>query len=421
MQRRFKGLEMGQEKILIVEDEVRVAQTLESALTLSEENRYQVQVCHSGEEALLLLPKTKFDLLVTDLRMPGISGLELVEQVRKISPDTRCILITAYGTPQTEERAAQLDVDAFLKKPFNMQSFVETVRQTLGGRTNPRQFTAFSEQGMRAIHDRIEQLREDVSGLGVLLLDPSGQLINECGKRGNFDANTFLALLANAMAAVNELARVMQDPESFNLHFHEGKNYETYTARVNDQVFLCLVLEKYGSSSRIGMVWLYLRRAITDLRELFVQGSMTEFQPGLDRDVVNALQNALDGALGGLGMLGEDSALTPTPTPPFAEPHSIPVPKTAPEPVKETPKPAAPVRRTISELFEPSAGRKSTSAPEPPVLPAQPAPEPPAVEVKTTVLPDGVDEKTVLSFEEAVRLGLIKLDGANEEDGKKKK
>jgi CheY-like chemotaxis protein len=430
-----QGVEMAGEKILIVEDEVRVAQTLQSALTASDENRFQVQVCHSGEEALTLLRKTKFDLLVTDLRMPGISGLDLVEQVRATSPGTRCILITAYGTAQVEERAAQLDVDAFLKKPFNMQSFVETVKHTMVENPMQRQMAMFSEQGMRNIHKRIEQLRADVGGLGVMLLDPSGQLINESGQRGKFDVNTFLALLANTMAAVDELSRVMQDPDAFNLHFQEGKNYETYTARVSDQVLLCLILEKAGTSSRIGMVWLYLRRAISELRDLFVKAVIADSHPGLDRDVVSALQNALDGVMDGLDSLGGES----TPAPAFAPEPQVPP---EPQPIKATPKPAT-TRRTIAELFDTPSRRAATAsdptfkpmpkpiakpAPEPepapkPVAKSVPAPDPvpPDPEPAHPDLPDGVDDKTVLSFEEAVRLGLIKLDNAEPDEDKQKK
>jgi hypothetical protein len=189
------------------------------------------------------------------------------------------------------------------------------------------------------------------------------------------------------------------------------------------------------------MVWLYLRRAISDLRELFTKATYIDSNPGLDRDVVNALQSALDGALDEFDLLSGASTAIPTSKPePPPEPKPQPLLEPEAQPIKETPKPT-PTRRTIAELFESSSRRTesapasasskpapatpsaptSTSAPEPAslkpapnassVTPSAPAPQPPPVsEEKGLDLPDGMDEKTVLSFEEAVRLGLIKLD-----------
>ncbi len=106
------------ERILIAEDESRVAQTLCRALSLPEGGNYHVESCGSGEEALALLRETRFDLLITDLRMPGMNGFELLHKCQSIRPDLRRILITAYGSPYIEEKADQLGVDAYLAKPL---------------------------------------------------------------------------------------------------------------------------------------------------------------------------------------------------------------------------------------------------------------------------------------------------------------
>lgn len=116
--------------VLVVEDEPSVAQALCRVLTLASQEGYHVESCDSGESALACLAGNRFDLVITDLRMPGMSGLELLEQVRRISPTTRCILITAYGTPHVQDRVDHL-ADAYLPKPFGMRSFVATVEQAL--------------------------------------------------------------------------------------------------------------------------------------------------------------------------------------------------------------------------------------------------------------------------------------------------
>ncbi len=299
---------MTQQRILIVEDEPALSSTVRRALSMPEGGGYAVECCESGEAALARFQDTSFDLVITDLRMPGISGLELLEHVHRISPGTRTILITGFGTPQVEDHARRL-ADAYLPKPFEMRTLIDTVQHTLG--VSPvvdRCLIAFSEDGLRAIEKRMEDLRFDVSALGVLLLDQAGQLLAETGQRGDFDTNTFLALLGNAMAAANQVSHMLKDDGAFDLHFHEGGRYEIYTVRISDQVFLCLVLNRHGSSSRIGMVWLYLRRVITELRELLNQATIAG-SGQLETDQRSALGAALEEAV----RLADDLGKTPNP------------------------------------------------------------------------------------------------------------
>jgi hydroxymethylpyrimidine pyrophosphatase-like HAD family hydrolase/CheY-like chemotaxis protein len=117
-------------KILIVEDELGVAQPLKRALDLSPNQLYQVELSASGEEALERLRQVHFDLLITDFRLPGMDGLELMEQARQITPLIRCVLITAYGSLSVEERAREL-AQAYLPKPFHLRDIIRTVQEIL--------------------------------------------------------------------------------------------------------------------------------------------------------------------------------------------------------------------------------------------------------------------------------------------------
>lgn len=297
---------MKQQRILIVEDERPLALTLRRALSTPDGGGHAVECCENGEAALVRCQEVPFDLIITDLRMPGMNGLELLEHVRMISPGTRSILITAFGTPEVEDRARRL-ADAYLPKPFELRAFIETVQHTLrASAAVAHRMIAFSEDGLCAIQKRMEGLRLDVAALGVMLLDQSGQLLTEAGQRGDFDTDTFLALLGNAMAASNEVAHMLKDEDAFDLHFHEGGRYEIYTVRITDQVFLCLVLSRHGGSSRIGMVWLYLRRAITDLREL-LNHAIIAGSAQLETDLRSAVGEALEQA----ALLADDLGKTP--------------------------------------------------------------------------------------------------------------
>jgi CheY-like chemotaxis protein len=117
-------------RILVVDDEKTVAFFLSE--TLAELGlEYQVETACSAEDALSKIAIEPFSLVITDLRMPGISGLELIRQVRQISPGTRTILITAYGDDEVEAEARRLGVYDYITKPFQMDRFTQMVERAL--------------------------------------------------------------------------------------------------------------------------------------------------------------------------------------------------------------------------------------------------------------------------------------------------
>jgi hydroxymethylpyrimidine pyrophosphatase-like HAD family hydrolase/CheY-like chemotaxis protein len=117
-------------KVLIIEDSLGIANALGRALSLVQDGEYEVKTCPSGENALDQLEEQAFDLLITDLRLPGMDGLEILEWVSKNHPEMRSILITAYGSPQVEERARQL-ANAYLPKPFRLSDLLQLVQHVL--------------------------------------------------------------------------------------------------------------------------------------------------------------------------------------------------------------------------------------------------------------------------------------------------
>lgn len=319
--------------------------------------------------------------------------------------------------------------------------------------------TVYSEEGLSALQRRIEELRHDIGARGAMLLDQSGQLLTEAGRRGDFDTNTFLALLGNAMAAANQVAQMLQDEDSFDLHYHEGAQHEIFTARINGQILLCLLLDRTRTSSRVGMVWLSLRRTAADLRELLAQDMMVrpggmsmefrEASGNADRSTnaegnggfESALDDELDRVLGVMESpslpqapvfqappapeapatfqtatffepppaLEEPTPALEEPTPAFEEPLP-PSASVVPPPVPTSE--SRPSRRNVKRQFDAeidqmlrtrtkaSRARKSEEQ-------TKPAAPPPA---KAEDSAEDLPGDTILSYEQAVKLGLIKKD-----------
>lgn len=120
-----------QRRILIVDDEPTLVFFLKQGLQEAEFS-YNVEGASSGEEALTKLTYSRFDLLITDLKMPGISGFTLVEVARSLHPHIKVILITAFGSPEVQAEATHLEVDGYLTKPFPMSHLQNMVHQILG-------------------------------------------------------------------------------------------------------------------------------------------------------------------------------------------------------------------------------------------------------------------------------------------------
>jgi DNA-binding NtrC family response regulator len=117
-------------RILVVDDDERVLFVLHDTLArLGSE--YEVVTAQNGHEALDKVRKMPFDLLIADLRMLGMDGIELTEAVRTLSPSTVVIWITAYGSQETNADARRLRVYRCLDKPLEVAEIRQIAREAL--------------------------------------------------------------------------------------------------------------------------------------------------------------------------------------------------------------------------------------------------------------------------------------------------
>ena len=114
--------------ILVMEDDLSVAKGLE--MVLSEEG-YTVNLAGTGELAMKAFRQKRFDLLVADLRLPDIDGMEVIKQVKEAKPETEVIVITGYGTTATAVEAMKLGVHDFLPKPFTEDQIKSAIDEAL--------------------------------------------------------------------------------------------------------------------------------------------------------------------------------------------------------------------------------------------------------------------------------------------------
>jgi two-component system response regulator HydG len=114
-------------RILLVDDEEDLRETLG---VLLEREELEVTTVSSGAEAIAALRERRFDLVVTDMRMPGMDGADTITALRAIDPTVRVIVATAYGPEALAERRLR-GASAIIKKPFQFQELVALVRRLL--------------------------------------------------------------------------------------------------------------------------------------------------------------------------------------------------------------------------------------------------------------------------------------------------
>ena len=120
---------MGKGKVLVVDDQPMVRETIEDILN---REGYDITSVSNGEDALALMRKKKFDVLLSDIRMPGMSGLDLIEKARREIPDIISILLTAYPSVDSIDQAIiRLGVFDYLLKPVRREKLCETVAKAM--------------------------------------------------------------------------------------------------------------------------------------------------------------------------------------------------------------------------------------------------------------------------------------------------
>ena len=141
--------------ILVMEDEVNVAKGLEMVLT---EEGYMVDLAMTGQDALDSFAKDPFDLLVADIRLPDINGLEVVKVVKSKWPDTGVVVITGYASIPSAVNAMKLGTYDYLPKPFTEDEIKEAVDGALKGKKSVPPKTIM--QKVESLEDKVIQKEE---------------------------------------------------------------------------------------------------------------------------------------------------------------------------------------------------------------------------------------------------------------------
>ena len=275
--------------VLIVDDEDGVLSVLKNSLRKLGD-QFRVSTAAGGEAALDMLIQRTYNLVVTDYKMAGMNGLELLEKVHSIRPETRVILMTAYGSAAVESEASRLQAWRYLAKPLEIEAFRQIVREAAGSAAaDSSGILVLSEKDYRDVAQLLSRLQGDVSARCILLADSEGRCLARAGNIDDLDLSQIASLLGGSMSTLGEAGKAV-DPsdEGVNLAYREGKRQDLYAVNVGS-FLLILVIDRGPFSSKMGSVWYSAQKAAGELREKFRTADYHTTENTLDRDMEQAL------------------------------------------------------------------------------------------------------------------------------------
>lgn len=347
-------------KILIVDDHRDILRLLHASLDSLKNRDIKVYEAPSGEEALLESTRQKIDMLVTDYKLPGMTGVELMHKIRGRHPEVKVILITGMTDKKTRDEILNAGALAIFDKPIPMADFLDAVERGLGLVQTIFPAEKPGEQVEEHRHSRISDLlanfRQDVNADAVFLLNDRGLVQARTGKL--YDPSMEVSLISTLMAIHNASFKVAR-----HNHQEAFDSYHIFRGGDHDLLFL----------------------PVTPMYALLVAGSGLAAEERMLETVSGllALRAQVEKALKSLGVTGELKAVAEAQQKPAAKKQTDKLAQATPAPEMEALLSQATTQKTkaqnADDFWNEAAQKHANKSPNP----------------------------EVISFEEARKLGII--------------
>ncbi|MGH2592307.1 MAG: response regulator [Anaerolineae bacterium] len=287
--------------VLVVDDAPQICKALSDVLTAS---GYAVRTAPSGERALQIMDAAEFDLIITDLKMSGMSGMDLIARVKERAPHMPVVILSGFGDMDDVIGAMRAGIADYLKKPFSIDEVLEVVKRevkksraraapaasTSGARSDASTATAaraaprvyiFSPPDIEKIETALSKLRAQATAESVLLIEETGYVIAAKGMVADADVQALSSLIVGGRSVHSQLATLLGEGDSFAMNYLEGQRVSVYTTGLGQGLFLVIVVPK---GTKQGVVWLYAKEAAAEI-DAIVKRAAAEVQKESGRPV----------------------------------------------------------------------------------------------------------------------------------------
>lgn len=284
---------MNTKHVLIVDDDPNNAVMVRDMLAFLGDD-YVFEIAYQGDEALAKIEETSYDLVITDYFMPGLTGMNLIDKIRDISPHTKLVLMTAEGSNRLVRVAKYRSVDHYIKKPFSIKKMREVVQLALAeGATQAEVEDSQDESRSQDespqderppqdehpsqdespqdddISEELKALKAKTGVYSVLLVSSDGYPVDVAGEIAQLDVTSASALIAASFSASSQLAKLFgHRHSSFKSTYYEGDEYSIYSYGINTKMLLAIVSD---TQIKPGLVSYYAKQTISNLVPLLAQ------------------------------------------------------------------------------------------------------------------------------------------------------
>ena len=255
---------LDRKRILIVDDDEKLATLLQESLRTLDEG-YDVVTAGGADEALAKVSKRSFDLVITDLMMPEVDGLQLLEALKAINPSMVTMVMTAFDSQEIRAKAERFGIYHYLAKPFSVHEFRQCVIDAFKEAEQTQEAIAFSEEQLKAMERNLSSLRTSVKAHSVALIDSAGKVISLQSIERDLDMTSLCnVLVTGSVAVAAEVANLLGGQPICRLCYHEGDDYNVCVYTLSEDFSLVIV---FGQEVKVGQVWFYAKQVVVDLQQ----------------------------------------------------------------------------------------------------------------------------------------------------------
>ncbi len=193
-------------RVLIVDNQRGVRRSLRSGLDSLEQD-FEILEATSGEEALLAFASAPVELLITGVRLAGISGLELLQRLRQRNPELKVILTAANPDARISRQALEAHANALISKPLELSELIEAIQRCLGEGGPPAQARQ-PDGSAKSLSERLAAQCQEMGAAASFVLDGGGQILAQAGDAEK--AEIVIPLIPRLLEALGASARLLQ-------------------------------------------------------------------------------------------------------------------------------------------------------------------------------------------------------------------
>jgi CheY-like chemotaxis protein len=245
-------------RVLIVDDQRDARLLLRAGLATLNLNLEVIDV-PSAEEAMLVLSNTPIDLLVADVRLPGMSGLELKKHASRRNPETKLILITGVADPDIQRQVAEAGASAYFYKPISITEFLTASQACLESipalADQPVPLKTPAARPEEGLSRELSDFSKKVEAAGAVIFDAQGQILAQAGE-WSLPARPadLIAGVIELRGAANKIPALSSDESSQSLSVFKGKEYDLFISYLTSQTALLFAVRSGLQASKVAEV-----------------------------------------------------------------------------------------------------------------------------------------------------------------------